>query len=114
MERPFLSGTFYMDYLYLAPDCSNMYIRLNIVTGEMTEWKPPFTEEQGKEYFYADVKSSFLWGWADEDGKVKVFSYPGRKLYEINLGTNSYSELDIQFNFEELKVHEPGFCRRCL
>lgn len=110
MERPFLSGTFYMDYLYLAPDCSNMYIRLNIVTGEMTEWKPPFTEEQGKEYFYSDVKSSFLWGWADEDGKVKVFSYPGRKLYEINLGTNDYTELDIQFDLEELKVHEPGFC----
>ena len=40
-----------------------------------------------------------------------LFSYPKRKLYEICLETNNFVELKIQFDIEELKAHEPGFCR---
>ena len=109
-ERPFFNGTFYQNYLYLAPDCANMYIRLNIDTGEMTEWKLSFPEGEGKEYFYTTVRSSFLRELADGDGNGMVFSYPGRKLYEVNFETNDYLELDVNFNIDELKAHEPGFC----
>ncbi len=111
MERPFLNGVFYKDDLYLSPDCANMYVRLNIVTGEMEEWQPPYEEGEGKEYFYTDLKSSFLWNLADETGSVMAFSYPKRKLYEINFETEDYKELNVHFDVEELKAHEPGFCR---
>ena len=47
----------------------------------------------------------------DEKGKAMLFSYPKRKLYEICLETNNFVELKIQFDIEELKAHEPGFCR---
>lgn len=111
MERPFYNGAFYKDYLYLTPDCANMYIKLNIVTGKMAKWEPPFEDGEGKEYFYTGSKSSFIWSLADEKGKILVFSYPRRKLYEINFETNGCIELDVHFDVEELKKHEPGFCR---
>lgn len=109
-ERPFSSGAFCEDYLYLAPECANMYIRLNMITGVMTKWTPPFEEGKGKEYFYTTAKSNFLWGSWDETEKATIYSYPKRKLYEIDFKTNSYSELEIQFDVDELRAHEPGFC----
>ena len=109
-ERPFNSGTFYKDYLYLTPESANMYVRLNIVTGEMTEWKVPFKEKTGEEYFYTTAKAGFLYELADESGKAMLFSYTDKKLYEINLQTNSCAERSIFFDREELKAHEPGFC----
>lgn len=109
-ERPFMGGTFYRDYLYLAPECANMYIKFDTSTGEMEEWKPPFEDGAGTEYFYTHLKSNFLWHECDKDGKVKVFSYPTRKLYEVDLQNNTYSELEVNFDVNELKEHEPGFC----
>lgn len=109
-ERPFGSGAFYGDYLYLTPDYANMYLRLNIETGEMEEWKPPFESVEGKEYFYTAEKSFFLWGSESEEGKAMIFLNPERKLYEINLETNECKGVEAHFNVDELRLHEPGFC----
>ena len=111
VERAFSSGILCGECLYLTPDYANMYICLNTKTGKMTEWKTPFDDVEGNEYFYTTTKSSFIWGWPDEKGKAMLFSYPKRKLYEICLETNNFVELKIQFDIEELKAHEPGFCR---
>lgn len=110
MERPFNSGVLWGDDLYLTPDYANMYVKLNLVTGEMIEWKPPFNDGEGKEYFYTTAKSSFFYSIADEEGWVRIFSYPRRKMYEVNLINNDCKELEIRFDVEELKAHEPGFC----
>ena len=32
-------------------------------------------------------------------------------MYEINFETEDYKELNVHFDVEELKAHEPGFCR---
>ncbi len=110
MKHPFGDGVIYGDDLFLTPDFANMYVRLNLVTGEMTEWKPPFDDGEGTEYFYTTAKSSFLYSEVDEEGWVRIFSYPKRKMYEINLNNNECKELKVQFDIEELKAHEPGFC----
>lgn len=110
MERPFSSGAVMGDELYLAPDLANMYVKLNLITGEMTEWQPPYDDGEGTEYFATTAKSSFLRSVVDEEGWVKVFSYPRRKLYEINLKNNDCRELEVRFDIEELKAHEAGFC----
>lgn len=112
MERPFNSGAIWGDELYLTPEFANMYVKLNLITGEMTEWKPPFDDGEGTEYFYTTAKSRFLRnvGAVDENGQVKIFSDPERKLYEINLNNNDCREIEIHFDVEELKAHESGFC----
>ena len=110
MESPFSSGVIFEDCLYLTPDRANMYMKLNMATGEITEWMPPFEDGEGKEYYYSTAKSSFLWGSGDEKGNVIIFSFPRRKLYKINLVTNECLEIKVHFDIDELKMHEPGFC----
>lgn len=108
-ENPFFNGIFYENILYLTPFYANMYIRLDIHTGEMTEWSPPFIDGTGEEYFYTTAKSRFLQKTPDERGMVKIFSYPKRTIYEMNIETGECDELNIHFNVDELKLHERGF-----
>lgn len=109
-SHPFSNGTFYGNYLYLAPFHANMYIKLDMITGEMTEWLPGFVKNVKEKYPYSSSKSLFLWKTSDAMGKVKIFSYPDRKLYEINPETDEYREIIIRFDIDELKEHEKGFC----
>ena len=110
-ELPFINCAFYGRYLYLTPNLGNMYVKLDTVTGEMTQWIPPFGENGGKEYFYTLSRSVFLHGIPDERGMTPIFFHPTRTLYEINPEAGVYSEFKIHFDMEELKQHEPGFCR---
>lgn len=111
MERPFAGGASWGGYMYFTPEQANMYVRMNMMTGEMTPWTPPFEDGKGEGYFYTTAKSSFLRGMPDAEGKIPIFSYPQRKLYEIHSETGECSELAIRFDVDELKAHEPGFCR---
>lgn len=110
MERPFSSGLIFGDELYLTPECANMYVKVNLVTGEMSEWKIPFDDGMEKGHFSAAIRSRFFCYTPDEEGWVRIFSYPERKLYEMNLLNNDFKEIEICFDIEELKFHEPGFC----
>ncbi|WP_163193267.1 PQQ-like beta-propeller repeat protein [Clostridium thermarum] len=111
MERPFNRPAFYGDYVYLAPYWSNMYIRLNRVTGESIEWRPPFDipEDIKNGYYSSWCKSWFIKPTDEEKKCYNVFSVYDRKLYNINLENNIFEEINIEFDVEELKVNEPGF-----
>ena len=39
----------------------------------------------------------------------RIWYGPERKLYNININTKAYSEVAIEFDYEELKAHESGF-----
>lgn len=110
VERPFSSGVIYGDNLYLTSDYANMYIKLDLNTGEMEEWKPFLDYGEGKEYFLITAKNRFQHVSTDKEGRVKFFSCTQRKMYEINLSNKECKELEICFDLEELKAHEPGFC----
>ncbi len=110
-EKPFSVPEFYGDYIYLTPHYANMYLRLNMKTGEFTQWQPSFEIEEGKEYFYKSARSTFLWHESEKVGSAfKIYSYARRKLYNIDLETNICKEIEVQFDLEELKKHESGFC----
>lgn len=113
MERPFSRPTFVGDYVYLAPYWSNMYIKLNRITGESTEWKPPFkTLDKIKNGYYASWGESWFLDRAEEVNKhYNLFSLYDRKLYHVNLETGSYEEINVEFNVGELKANEPGFSK---
>lgn len=110
-KQPFINGVLWGNSLYLAPYYANMYIKLDIVSGVMTEWKPPFIGDMEKEYFYTMSKSYFLQPLSDEKGRAKIIAYPQGKIYEINFKTEECSEMKIHFDVDELKKHERGFCR---
>ncbi len=103
---PFCRSAFYGEYVYLSPCYANMYLKLNISTGEFSQWQPSF--EDGEE------KMNSVFFCPEQTGRspeVKIYSYIKRKLYVINLETYASKEIVIRFDKEEMKNHEPGFCK---
>lgn len=112
LQTPFGAPAFCGDYMYLPPQWANMYVRLNKKTGEMEEWKPPMEmpEECDKGYFPSGAKSYFTHpGGEHDENEYHLFSMYDRKLYRINLETEEYSDVPVEFDKKELEEHEPGF-----
>lgn len=113
MEKLFSYAAFYKEYVYLSPGWANMFVRINKKTGEITEWKPSFKlpEEKKSSYYVSWGKGYFVHASGSYGGKGSLFfSNLERTLYDINLETGESREIEIEFQFEELKQHEPGFC----
>ena len=96
----------------VSPSWGNMYFSLDIETGETEEWKPPMgTKTRGKnEYFPTGGMGGFIFTW-EHLGKTdcRIWYAPERKLYDINLITKEYKEVEIEFDYDDLLEHEPGF-----
>lgn len=99
---------FYGKYMYLVPCQANMYLKLNIETGEFMKWCPPL--KNMAEDFLAEGKRTFLWRLPhEEEFDFKLYSYTEKKVYRINIITDTCKEMDIQLDVDELKKHESGF-----
>lgn len=112
MERPFSRLAISGNYVYLPPNWGNMYIRLDKRSGEMTEWIPPFEQPETAKngYYISSGKSYFIRSQEKNDGKTyRLFSAIDRKLYELNLETNEYQEIKIDFALSDLYGNQPGF-----
>lgn len=114
MEKPFSRIAFTKDKAVLAPYWGNMFLEIDKASGEIRVWHPPFpVEENGKNgYWYSWAEAMFLQpvGTAEGDYVYRMFYYPKRKLYEINLDTGACQEIPIVFDGEEVQSHEKGYC----
>lgn len=108
-ERAFASLAFCGDYVYLAPYWANMHVRLNKKTGMMTEWRPPFEmpDKPKNGYYMSWGRAYFL--PVQKNGAYHFYSVMDRKLYHIDLETEKYDEILIDFDVNELRQNEPGF-----
>ncbi len=112
METPFSTPAFCGDYVYFPPQWANMFIRLNKVTGEMIEWTPPFElpKEKKNGYYPSRAKAYFLRpSGSFAENEYLLFSVFDRKLFLINMETEKYKEIPVEFETNELREHEPGF-----
>ena len=115
-ERPFGAIAFSKEcgkeQIVLSPTWGNMYLTLDRETGKMEEWKPPIPfKSRGKNgYFVASGMGGFRITLS-QIGKAdcQIWYTPERRLYDINIDTKEYKEIEIDFDYEELKAHEPGF-----
>lgn len=125
-ERPFSGIGLGSRYVYLSPCWGNMFVRLDRETGEMQEWKPgfPVPEKERNEYFISGSRGAFLQKKRDtsdfqnglgDDGEkngkwtCSFFSCFDRKLYDVNLDTGEYQEIEVIFDERELQEHTAGF-----
>lgn len=111
-QRPFGNMTSYKDYIYFAPYFSNMYICLNKVTGEMTEWKPTaILPEKEKNGYFSSMTKSFFTAVRDKEGigRYHLFSCYDKNYYNIDFESDECKKVEIEFDQEQLKSHEPGF-----
>ena len=103
---------FYGEYMYLAPGWANMYLKLNINTGEITVWQPRFDTDEGEKEILTNEKSTFLYDQQNESGDdFQLYSYTKHKLYRTdNIEMAEFKEIELEFDIEELRTHEVGFC----
>ncbi|MCM1174231.1 MAG: hypothetical protein NC341_04180 [Blautia sp.] len=96
----------------ISPGGGNMYLSLDKETGRMEEWKLPMgSANRGKnEYFLTAGMGGFAIT-RERAGKPdsRIWYAPERKLYDINVFTKEYSEVTIEFDYDDLLEHEPGF-----
>lgn len=115
-EHPFSGIAFFEDKAQkkaiIIPNWGNMYLSFDEETGKMEEWKLPMSltnrEENG--YFPPGGMGGFVIAW-QQLGKpdCRIWYAPERKLYDINVFTKAYKEVEIEFDYEDLLAHEPGF-----
>lgn len=107
-EQPFTLPAFYSEYLYLAPLWGNMFLKLNIETGVFSQWVPAFDNEETDNS--RSHMAMFLKHEPDENTNVfKVYSFSKQSLYKIDLAENTYKEIEISFDKNELEAEELGF-----
>lgn len=115
-EMPFgavaISKEDHQESIVISPAWGNMYLSLDRKSGRMKEWKSPVgTETRGKNgYYWTDRMGGFVvtqpqLGKAD----CRIWYAPERKLYDININTKEYQEVEIEFDYDDLVAHEPGF-----
>lgn len=115
-ERPFGNIAFSKEgekeNIIISPCWGNMYLSLDRGTGRMEEWNPPLSfQNRGKNgYFAAGGMGDFVITYP-QLGKAdcRIWYAPERKLYDINIDTKEYEEVEIDFDYDELKEREPGF-----
>lgn len=114
MERPFGVGAVYQNTILLPPAWGNMFVSIDLDTGAIQEWKPPFSvsREEKNGYFFSWEIGLFL-GRTDTlgEGTYRFFYTIERKLYDVNLRSGEYREIEIGFRTDELYGHESGFGR---
>lgn len=115
-ERPYgniaFSRTRGKENIVISPFWGNMYLSLDGTKGKMEKWDLPIpiTNIAENEYFKERSRSGFLIsrpqrGQAD----CRIWDEPRRKLFDINIDTKEYKEVLIDFDYGDLKKHEPGF-----
>ena len=113
-ERLFSGGVVYNGKLILSLRYRNKLISLDIASGNIAVWNPPFeipkepldsyynTKEFGM--IYRDVINNMPFR------ECRYFSCMNKKIYDIDLKTDKSEEIKMVFNKQELLTHEYGFC----
>ena len=66
--------------------------------------------EQKSGYFAAAGMGGFRIPYARQGkAECRIWYAPERKLYDVNLDTREYKEVEIDFDYQEIKEHEQGF-----
>lgn len=115
-ERPFsnivISRENGKENIVISPYWGTMYLSLDRESGEMKEWELPMTDSnvEQNEYFRSWSAGGFVIPLSQR-GKAdcRVWVDSERKLYDINIDTKKYRETSVEYDYDDLKRHEPGF-----
>lgn len=115
-EHPFGGISFFEENgqkkAIITPNWGNMYLSFDEETGNMEEWKLPMdSENHGKNgYFLTSSIGAFVITEKQlSEADCRIWYAPERKLYDINVFTKEYREVEIEFDYDDLLAHEPGF-----
>lgn len=115
-ERPFgniaVSRESGSEKIVLSPYWGNMYLSLDRETGKMEKWELPitFSDSVRTRYFTAWSKGGFVIPLSQR-GKsdCRIWCEPEKKLFDINIDSKEYKEVPIEYDYDDLMKHEPGY-----
>lgn len=112
-DRPFAGIFFHKQYVYFSPLWGNVFLRLDKNTGKIETWEPffPVQEKPQSDYFSNWVKGGYFDRLLDEtgNGHCHFFTTLDAKLYDLDFNTQTYTEIPVIYDIEELHKHEAGF-----
>lgn len=115
-ERPFGAMVFSRENgkenIVISPRWGNMYLTLDRETGKMEPWEPPIPfVSRGKNGYFATAGMGGFVITYPRMGKVdcRIWYAPERRLYDVNIDTKEYKEVEIDFDYQDVKEHECGF-----
>lgn len=115
-ERPFsnmvISRESGKENIVISPYWGNMYLSLNKETGEMKKWEAPIpdavTLHNG--YFMSWSKGGFVIPLSQRGrADCQLWIDSDRKFYDINIDTKEYKVIPVEYDYDDLRKHEPGF-----
>jgi len=112
-DRPFASLFVYEGVMYLTPEWGNQFLKIDMQTGKFEKWKPFFPTPDGpKSDYYSRWSRSGYFDVLPEDvgkGIGQYFSSYDCKLYDLDFRTETYTEIPVEYDVEELRANTGGF-----
>lgn len=115
-ERPFGTMLFSREgeneNIVISPLSANMYLTLDRETGRMEKWILPIdTTKGGKSGYFPEgerIQMNVLFVQRGK-GECKLWCGSNSKMYDLNIDTGKYKEIEIEFDYHDLQEHESGF-----
>lgn len=106
---PYGMPAFDDNFVYIPPLWGNQFVKLNKSTGIAEEWKTPVqvTTTGRNGYFGPSAVAGFT--GCVENGHWRLFYWPERKLYDVDLKEGAFEEVGIDFNEDALSHEAVGF-----
>ena len=105
-ERPFSSAVCNKDEVFLAPYWGNMFVRLDKKTGQMKEWKTPFSTSLNRKSVYFSFMRIGIFHYLPDKKAIFFFYVRERQWYIFNMEEDTFEKFDLNFDPEELKQHQ--------
>ena len=96
--------------IIFAPQWGNKFVELEPETGVVCEWNSPFRPDiiTGNEYYSSWAFGTFIRNRYEEE-KYQFYLWQERKAYDIDPKSGEFQEITMEFSYEEVREHVPGF-----
>ncbi len=110
-DLPFSYAAFCEEQVILSPFWGNAFLVLDQNTGEINIWNPPFETEARKGGYYFSWMHGIFYARNDALGKwtYRYFHADSRRLYDVNIKTREFKEIEIEFDLNELRNGSSGY-----
>lgn len=109
MLRPFGFPAFVDKQVILPPYWGNKMICLDRENGVAKEWMTPFELKTQNENGYIPIWNAGYFLCQIEEAVYRYYDNASRKIYDINIESKEWQEIEIAFDKKDIERNEAGF-----
>lgn len=93
-----------------APMWANMYVSLDIQSGNVEKWASPFENHNvGENEYFPMWRAGMFIRDREDDRRYQYWCARNCRIYDVNLITKEVKEQPLVFDLQEVEEHVPGF-----